>query len=190
MHFGVHGIPRLYLVGKDGKLISDKVRGRDLEKKVEKALAAKYEPEVQEADEVEQEAETELAEADKLRDAGKLEQALGKYDQIGLEYIGRPVAQSANERARALRESPEYVKTNGADALTAKPSEKASESAKAKPKMSAEDVKRAERWLTLARAAAKNKKLEDARGYYQRIIDTYADSQQATLAQKELEALK
>ena len=178
--YGVRGIPTMYLVGKDGNVVSDNARGRRLETAVEKALAEKYDglthAEGDAEDEVERQATAELAAADKLQAAGKYAQALKKYDGIRLKYMGRPTAKVADKRARLIRENPKLKKEL--------------EKAERRPKkLDPEAAKTVQRWQRLAGSFARQGNPKMARTYYQKIIDTYPDSKEAESAKKALKRL-
>lgn len=170
--FGVNSIPQMYVLGRDGKVVAKGVRGEQLAKAIEDALKTKHVPEVVD-DDVEKEAEDMLAKADAERAAGRYAAALTMYDEIGTKYIGRPAAKTANERAREMREDP---------AIQAAMK-------KGDPKAEAKTNNEAARWLTLARSMRDSKKPDQAREYYQKIIDKHPDSAEAKTAKAELEKL-
>jgi peroxiredoxin len=172
--FGVMAIPKAYLIGRDGTVVSDEARGPALAAAIEKALGQKYDGGAAAVDEVEKDGLKELAAADKLRAEKKYAAALARYDEIELKYKGRPVGRQAAERARELREDPALK-----DKLTA-----SSAGAQATT-LEGEQAKEANRWLTLARSMAEQKNTKRAREYYQKIIETYPNSEQAKTAMKE-----
>ena len=173
VRFGVRSIPTMYLLGKDGEVISNKARGPKLHEVIKKALEAEFDPQDLE-DDVEREAKTKLQQADDLRTAGRYAEALKLYDAIGLDFLGRPTAELANERSRELRENPDIQKA------LKRPIQK---------KLEAEATRKADRWLRTARSMKARKNYTMARRYYQRIIENYADSPQARIAARELKKL-
>jgi len=180
VRFGVRGIPQMYLLGKDGKVVSANARGELLEKALKEALAQPYDGPVGAAEEVsddiEKQAQASLAKADKLEADGKHAAALKLYDEIGLKYIGRPTAKQANERARIIRDNPDIMKE--LEKIAEQPKE-----------LTGDDAQRAERWEQLAKSFAKQKNLKMARKYYQKIIETFPDSEQAAAAEKAINKL-
>ncbi|MBL8880838.1 MAG: redoxin family protein [Phycisphaerales bacterium] len=170
--FGVNAIPQMYVLGRDGKVVARDVRGEALGKAIEEALKTKHVAEVVD-DDVEKEAEDMLAKADAERAAGRHAAALAMYDEIGTKYVGRPSAKTANERAREMREDP---------AIQA-----AIKKGDAKPEVKSNNE--AARWLTLARSMRDSKKPDQAREYYQKIIDKHPDSAEAKTAKAEMEKL-
>jgi len=178
--YGVRGIPTMYLLGKDGRVVSNTARGRMLETAVRQALAEKGDgpayAEVEGADQIERQAKADLAAADKLRAAGQYAEAVKKYDEIRLKYMGRPTAKLANERARLIRQNPDL--------------EKELERAKRRPKkLDPEAAKTVQRWRRLADSFAKQENFKMARTYYEKIIDAYPDSKEAAVAKKALQKL-
>ncbi|MEW6251362.1 MAG: thioredoxin-like domain-containing protein [Planctomycetota bacterium] len=168
----VHGIPKAVLVGKDGKVISTEARGAELSRAVEEALKARFEPRADDA--IDKQAKAKLAEADKLRDAGKYAEALQIYDELGASHAARDAGKAANERARLLRDDPEVLKSIEGEKSAAYEQEAARGS---------------EKWLKVARTMAQQKNYKVARDYYQKIIDKYPGSKVAKTAADELKKL-
>ncbi len=96
----ISAIPVPALVGKDGKIISTDARGQQLSKLVAEALGLKYEPEQSSAEE---QAQTQLAKADKLREAGRFDEALKLYEELAEKYPDQPIGKTARAHADALR---------------------------------------------------------------------------------------
>lgn len=174
----IHSIPATYIIGKDGKVADLDVTGPALHKAIEAALKAgggsAGDDDVD--DDVEKEARKALAKADAQKADAKYAEALDAYDRIAVEYAGRPAARTATERARELREDPAVMKSV----------EKSKGTAKAGP---AESSDKAAKLLVLARSMRDTKKYDQARSYYQQIIDKYGDSAQANTAKAELDKL-
>lgn len=170
--FGVNSIPQMYVLGRDGKVVAKNVRGEALSSAIEKALKTTYVPETVD-DDVEREAEALLAKADEHRAEGRFAAALALYDDIGTQYVGRPVARTANERAREMREDP-------AVQAALKKGDKPAE---------AKSDNEAARWLKLARSMRDSNKKDSAREYYKRILEKHPDSAEAKTAKDEMAAL-
>jgi len=184
--FNIRGIPAMYVLDRNGIVHAANARGPALEKAIESALAVplgtKPKPKAGD-DDIEKEAQGKLAEADKLRDAGQLAAALVKYDEIATDYLGRKAATEANKRANALRDD----KTQAA--RIAEQMKELEASRQTAVVLTGDDLKKAERWLTLARSMAKQDNIAQARKYYEKVMDTFAKSAQADTAAKELEKL-
>lgn len=179
----ITGIPAAIVVGKDGRVISLRARGEDLERAIKIGLKQEYDGPVgqppggaaDEADAVEQAAQAELAEADALRDEGRLADALERYDALGAEYAARKTGQQAKARAHKLRA-----------ALGIQGSQIDARTIEAYEKKAARD---AGPWLTVARKLAAQRKLEVARKYYERVLDRFPGSSVAKAAKDELTRL-
>jgi peroxiredoxin len=169
--YGVRGIPQMYVIGRDGKVLSESARGAELERVVEEGLKAKG-PDPQ--DDANERGQAELTKADRLRAAEKYEEALQLYDEIAAKYADSSAGQQAGERARELRENPEIAR-------------KMEERKEANLEKDA--VKGGTPWLAAARQMAKERKFDLARKYYQRIIDKYPDSAMAKTAEDEMKKL-
>lgn len=172
--YGVQGIPQMYVIGRDGRVVSANARGAGIEAAVKRALAQKVEIEKPIDDEIERGLRTKLADADILRGQGKYAEAIRLYDEIGLAHPGRPTGKLANERARVLREDPEVRKQ-----IETQSSEKYEREAE---EGSAE-------WLKVARQMRNTGKPDLARRYYQRIMDNYPNSRVAKTAEEEMAKL-
>jgi thiol-disulfide isomerase/thioredoxin len=96
----ISAIPVPVLVGKDGKIISTDARGQQLTKLVAEALGLKYEPEQSSGEE---EAQSQLARADKLREAGQFDEALKIYEELAEKFPDQPIGKTARAHADALR---------------------------------------------------------------------------------------
>jgi thiol-disulfide isomerase/thioredoxin len=185
--FGIRAIPAMYVLDRNGVVHSAKARGSRLEAAIEEALAvpigATPRPKAAD-DDIERDAQAELAAADKLRDSGRYAEALLRYDEIGTEYLGRNAAHEANKRAKALRDDKSL-----ADKIAKQMTElKAAKNGGVT--LEGEDAKKADRWLTLARSFARQDNKDMARKYYQKVIDAYANSAQARTAEQEMAKLE
>lgn len=179
----IKGIPAAILIGKDGKIVSTHARGKDLDRAVKAALKQDYDGPVGEppaggpepADPAEQKAQTKLAEADELRDAGALSAALKRYDAIGTRHADLQTGKRAKARAYKLRA-----------ALGIKGTEVDARARAAYERKAARD---AGPWLTVARRLVGEKKPDVARKYYERVLDRFPGSEVARAARDELAQL-
>ncbi len=138
------------------------------------AAVPAVDPDADEPDEIDHQAEKELAQAETLRKAGKYAEALKAYDQVGIKYAARKAGKTANERARELREDPAVFKVIQQAEQDAKDAAAAEGSSK---------------WLATAREMAKAKNYDLARRYYQKILDKYPGTKTAKTAEDELKKL-
>lgn len=168
----VEAIPRVVVIGRDGKVIDADAEGAGLTVAIEEGLKQQAEPEKDDA--IEAEAKARLAEADLLRAQGRYGAALKLYEEIGTKYAARPTGDLANQRARDLREDPAIMKS-------------IEQAAGAEYERQAEQE--GGEWLKVARQMAAAGKPDLARKYYQRILDRYPESKIAATARKELDKL-
>jgi len=108
-----------------------------------------------------------LAEADRLVKSKKYPQAMKAYESLIEEYDGTVAAGNAKIKLKQLRTD----KTIG------------------KEIREAEAAKKCKGWLQMARGLVKNGKPEQARKYYERIIENYGDTSFAETAKKEMAKL-
>lgn len=171
--YGINSIPAMFVLDANGVVVGkgNDVRGERLGKAIEKAMD-KTPPTLgpvgaSRADEA-------LKAADKLRDAKDWVKADEAYAEIIEEYADSEAAAKAKEARDAMRQ----------DEAAAEAIEKA-EAQKREEQM----TKQIESWMTMAQSLAKNKRYDGARKYYQRIIDTYPDSEAAIEAKAEMAKL-
>ncbi len=169
--FEVRGIPKMYVLGRDGRVVSDNARGAGLAKAIEEALkqaprdggsakgAGQDDP-----------LGAQLAEANKLRAAGRYAEALELYEQLARLHADRPEGRTAADAAAELR----------ADANAAEQIRAAGE---------AKGQREAESWLSMARQLAEVKRYDSAEKYYRKVIEKYPDSPQARAAAEGLKSL-
>jgi len=169
---GVHGIPYAVVIGRDGKVLTTEARGAGLNQAIEEGLKQTGEPEKD--DEVDEQAQKELSQAETLRKARRYAEALKVYDQVGVKYAARKAGKTANERARELREDPTILKLVQQAEQDAKDAAAAEEGGK---------------WLKTAREMAKAQDYDLARKYYRKITDKYPGTKLAKTAEEELKKL-
>ena len=169
--YGVRGIPQMYVIGRDGKVLSESARGPELARVVEQGLKEKAPIQ---ADERAEGAAADLDRADKLAAAGKADQALQLYDEIAAKHKDDEPGKVAAERARKLREDPDVA-------------QKLAEAKRAN--LEKEATRGGTPWLSAARQMAREGKYDLARKYYQRIIDKYAGTMMAKTADDEMKKL-
>jgi peroxiredoxin len=169
--YGLRGIPQMYVIGRDGKVLSESARGGELERVVEAGLKENApDPKVDE----EEQGRAELAKADQLRAVEKYEEALKHYDEVASKYADSTAGKTAVARARELRENPEIVRKM--------------EERKA-ANLEKDAVRGGTPWLTAARQMTKERKFDLARKYYQRVIDKYPSTALAKTAEDEMKKL-
>lgn len=169
--YGVRSIPRMVVVDRNGAIFADGVRGERIEAAVKEALGAKFDEEA--AKKAEAELASRLAEGDKLRDQGAYVAALKVYRELSENEDGA-LADAAAKRIDELRATPNFkerIRTESG------------------PDYDAVAKRRCAPWLEAARQLVRAGKQDDARRYYQRIVDYWPASEIAEVAEKELAAM-
>jgi thiol-disulfide isomerase/thioredoxin len=171
--YGINSIPAMFILDANGVVVGKggNVRGENLAKAIEKAMD-KTPPSLGPigADR----AGEALEAADKLRDAKQWVKADEAYAEIIEEFAGSESAAKAQDARGALRQNEDAAKAIE----------------KAEAQQREEDMaKQTESWMAMARSLAKNKRYDGARKYYQRVIDTYPDTEAAVEAKAEMARL-
>jgi TolA-binding protein len=129
---------------------------------------------------------TKIEAADRMRDGGRVDEALRVYDEVVRRFPSRPPAEIAAARARELREKTGAA--TPADAAT-EPAAVAPESAPSSAEAPPPDAAQLERWVELGDALAKQGNAALARRYYDKILRHFPGTSEAAHASAALQQL-
>ena len=165
--YDVSGIPSLFLLDRDGKVVATSGRLRQkpdgLKDAVAEALAAEWAG----AEKLNEAGMRALQRADELRERKRTDRALEAYEKIAAKYSGTEAAKLAQARIKEIRSDPAYTQSRS-------------------ERQAQRDI---DKWLRFARNMREAGQTNLAKRYYEKILKEYPDAPEAETARRELAAL-
>jgi thiol-disulfide isomerase/thioredoxin len=165
--YDVSGIPSLFLLDRDGKVVATSGRLRQKPDGLKDAVAEALASEWSGAERLNKEGLRALQRADELRERNRTDRALEAYEKIAAKYAGTEAANLAQARIKEIRSDPEYTQSRS-------------------ERKAQRDI---DKWLRFARNMRAAGQTNLAKRYYEKILEEYPDAPEAETARTELAAL-